>query len=226
VTTAPPPSPSSVEPDPPAAPEIAWTTAYRETFDDGQAAQAWLWRGKFPPAIADGHFSYTTQSGQAGYTGIGSDADHVDLGGGAGDDSLRTIRVTATVSLEGIAVYGATCLDADSSGGYGSPSMYVLTVSSTGAKIWKVLDDQPSQTVATSDAGVLPDPFTGAITVTCAPVDGGYYLEVAIDHEPVLATVDTGVVPQGRNARLYEAAAPVDEPKVSIDEVILEVPAS
>src|ERR687898_1494324 len=106
----------------------------------------------FPPTIADGRMSWSTQSGQAGYLGIGADGHHVGIGGGAEDDSLRSIRVTATVSLEGIAAYGGTCLDVDSSGGYGSASMYGLTVSSTGAKIWKVLDDAPSETVATSEA--------------------------------------------------------------------------
>lgn len=219
-----PADPTSMQSTAPAPPDIAWSTAYQETFDDAQAASAWLWKGKFPPTISEGHMSYTTQAGQAGYTGIGADAAHVDLGGGADDDSLRTIRVTAIVSLEGIAAYGATCLDAVSKGGYPSPSMYALTVSSTGAKISKTVDDGPSETVATSDTGVLPDPFTGAITVTCAPVEGGYYLEVAIDDDVLLATVDTGVIPEGRNARLYDAAASVAEPKVSIDEVTLEVP--
>ena len=224
-TTVPTEAPTSAQSPAPTAPEIAWTTAYQETFTDAQAAQAWLWKGKFPPTIADGQLSWTSQAGQAGYTGIGADGTHVGFGGGADDDSLRTIRVTANVSLEGIAAYGATCLDADSSGGYASPSMYVLTVSSTGAKIWKVVDDEASETVATSEDGVLPDPFTGAITVTCAPVDGSYYLAVEIDDDVVLATVDTGVIPEGRNARLYDAAASVDEPTVSIDEVTLEVPA-
>ncbi len=61
--------------------------------------------------------------------------------------------------------------------------------------------------------------------MTCAPVDGGYYLEVALDGDVVLATVDTGAIPEGLNARLYDAAGSADEPSVSIDEVMVEVPA-
>jgi len=215
----------SAEPTVPATPDIAWTTSYLETFDDAAAAEPWIWEGLFAPTIADGRFSVTTQAGQAGYTGIGADAVHTGFGGGADDESLRTVRITAKVALAGIDAYGATCLDADSSGGYGSPSMYVLTASSTGANIWKVLDDNPSETVAASSAGVLPDPFVGVISVTCAPVDGGYYLEVALDGDVVLATVDTGAIPEGLNARLYDAAGSADEPSVSIDEVMVEVPA-
>ncbi len=223
VSTA--PTAETTIPSFPPAPDIAWTEYYRETFDDAEAAAAWIWTGPHVPVIEDGQFTFETQSGQSGYNGIGADDTHVGFGGGADDDRLRTIRVTATVELSGVDQFGMTCLDLFSKGGYPSPSMYALVVSSSGARIWKIVDDEQME-VASIDAAGLPDPFAGAFRGTCAAVDGGYYLEVALDGDVVLATIDDGPIPDGRNARLYDAAGQVDVPRISYEEVMIEVPAS